>query len=123
MEMGRFGRVLVSAITIGALFAAPALATKKKRAPKPPKVSLTCKSDDDCALTKMGDGESCPMLCQPRAVSKASADALEKYAATCQKNGKQCAVPECAPPRQAIEGAACVSGKCVAKTAAAGSRD
>lgn len=91
---------------------------KKKRAPKPiaPKVSVKCETDDDCALTAFNDGACCPMLCQPRAVSKNSAAALEKYGAECKKPEGGCPVPECAPPR-IDRRAACVSGKCVARVA------
>lgn len=136
MEKRRFALALVAAVTFCGLVAvaradAPSgeratpvrtQARKKKRTVKAPKVSFECKTDDDCALTKMGDNECCPMLCQPRAVSKASAEAVEKYAATCAKpSGGRCAVPECAPPRFTVA-PACVSGKCEAR-AQAGSRD
>ncbi len=132
-------RSLVAAVTLFGLLAAaradapapsndgaaPAAKThtrKKKRAVKAPKVSLACKSDDDCALTRMEDGACCPMLCQPRAVAKTSAEALDKYAATCARpGGGECPAPACAPPRMTLE-AACVSGKCATR-AAAGSRD
>jgi hypothetical protein len=114
---------LVAAVTVCAVIGGVAHA-KKRRPPKAPKVSMACKVDDDCALTRMGDGECCPMLCQPRAVAKTSAEALKKYAATCEKPGKakMCPVPECAPPRFTVE-AACVSGKCETRAAAGGSRD
>jgi hypothetical protein len=115
-----FGVALVVLALVGG-----AAQAKKKRAPaKAPKVALTCKVDADCALTRMDDGQCCPMLCQPRAVAKASAEALEKYAATCEKpgNAKMCPAPPCAPPRVTLE-AACVSGKCETRAAAGGSRD
>ncbi|HEX8953270.1 MAG TPA: hypothetical protein VF945_15555, partial [Polyangia bacterium] len=92
-------------------------ARKKKRVAKAPKASLDCATDDDCALTKLRDGDCCPMLCQPRAVSKKSAEALDKYAATCAKpKGGRCPVPACAPPRIDMR-PACVSGKCEARAA------
>jgi hypothetical protein len=124
METRRIAAWMVVLVAVLALVAGAAQA-KKKRAPKAPKVSLTCKTDDDCALTKMADGQCCPMLCQPRAVSKASAEALEKYASVCEKPSKmaQCPVPDCAPPRQIVAGAACVSGQCVTRAASPASRD
>jgi hypothetical protein len=139
MEKGRFGRLLVVAITFLALLAvaradAPAAdaqpaattktqARKKKRTAKAPKVSLACAADADCAFTKMTDGACCPTLCQPRVVSKASAEALEKYATTCAKpKGGECPVPECAPPRMTLE-PACVSGKCAGRAAPTQTRE
>jgi hypothetical protein len=130
MENGRFLRALVVAATFPgatAVFAdapAPAHArTKKARRPVAPRVTLTCKTDDDCAPTKMADGDCCPSLCQPRIVSKKSADALAKYAAVCKKpTGDECPAPECAPPQTAVQ-AACVSGKCVAHAAPTPSRE
>jgi hypothetical protein len=95
----------------------------KKKPPAAPKVSLSCKTDADCAPTKMADGDCCPSLCQPRIVSKRSADALAKYGATCEKpGGGQCPVPECAPPQTSVV-AACVSGKCEAHAMASPSRE
>jgi hypothetical protein len=139
MEKGRFGRLLVAAITLLGLLAvaradAPAAdakpaassktqARKKKRTVKAPKVSLACTSDTDCAFIKMADGDCCPSLCTPRVVSKASAEALEKYATTCAKpKGRECPVPECMPPRVTTQ-AACVSGKCVARAAPSQGRE
>jgi hypothetical protein len=139
MEMRRFGRLLVAFLTFLGLLASayadapsadaqPAAATrtqarKKKRTVKAPKVSLSCKTDADCAFTKMADGDCCPSLCQPRVVSKTSAAALEKYATTCAKpNGGECPVPECMPPRITVE-PACVSGKCVGRAAPSPARE
>jgi hypothetical protein len=95
----------------------------KKRPPKAPKVTTACKTDADCAMTNMADGDCCPSLCLPRVVSKTSADALAKYGATCAKpNGGECAVRDCMPPRVATE-PACVSGKCVARAAPSPGRE
>jgi hypothetical protein len=139
MEKRRFATVLVCLVTfLGALAVARADAPtaelaatapsktqgrKKKPTVKAPKVTLSCSNDDDCALTKMGDGECCPMLCRARAVSKASAEALEKYATVCAKpKSGMCPVPECAPsPMSAV--AACVSGKCEAHAAPSPGRE
>lgn len=139
MEKGRFGRVFVGSITLLGLIgiaradapgaeAQPAAAPKtqarkKKRTVKAPKVSLSCKSDADCAFTKMADGDCCPSLCQPRVVSKTSAAVLEKYATTCAKpGGGECPVPECMPPRITVE-PACVSGKCAGRAAPTPTRE
>jgi hypothetical protein len=139
MEKGRFCRLLVASITLLAFFgiahadapkpeaqSAPTTKTqarKKKRTVKAPKVSLTCKSDEDCAFTKMADGDCCPSLCQPRVVSKTSAAALEKYATTCAKpGGGECPVPACMPPRTTVE-PACVSGKCAGRAASTPGRE
>jgi hypothetical protein len=90
--------------------------TKKRRPKKaskaaPPTVSLQCAADADCALTTMADGDCCPSLCQPRAVSKKSAEALAKYGAACAKPGGECPALPCAPPPQASL-PACVDGRC-----------
>jgi len=101
--------------------AAPTKRHNKKVSP--PKVSLSCKTDDDCGTTRMAAGDCCPSLCQPRVVSKKSAQALAKYAAVCKKpEGGECPVSECAPPQAAVV-AACVSGKCEAHAMASPSRE
>jgi hypothetical protein len=99
-------------------------AHKKKKAHKPaaPKVSLTCKSDDDCAFTAYEDGACCPMLCQPRAVAKKSVAAIEKYAAACEKPEGGCPVAECAAPVMTRK-PACVSGRCAARAALSPGRE
>ena len=119
MAKGRFIRVLVVAATFwGGLAVA-----KRPKVAKPPKVSLACKTDADCGTTRMADGDCCPSLCQPRVVSKKSAEALKKYATVCMKpDGADCAVPECAPPQSGVA-AACVSGKCVERAAPAPARE
>ena len=93
-------------------------ARKKKKARKPaaPKASMKCATDDDCAFTAYEDGACCPMLCPPRVVSKASAEALKKYGAECKKPEGGCPVPECAPPQVGTTGV-CVSGKCQVRAA------
>jgi hypothetical protein len=94
-------------------------ARKKKKSSKPAavKASFACKTDADCAFTTYADGGCCPSLCQPRAVAKTSADALERYAAACAKpNGRECPELSCAAPSSARV-PACVSGKCVARAA------
>jgi hypothetical protein len=86
----------------------------KKHKVTPPTVSMTCKADDDCALTMYADKDCCPSLCQGRPVAKKSAEALEKYGKTCKKDATECPVPACAPPR-GIPVPACVDGKCAVK--------
>lgn len=133
MEKRRIGRLLVASLTLLGLIAvahadAPAAdaqpasslktqARKRKRKAKPPKVTLACTTDADCAFTTMADGECCPTLCPPRVVSKTSADALEKYGAGCAKPNGGCPVAECMPPRTTVA-PACVSGKCEKRAAA-----
>ena len=103
--------------------APPTQGRKKKPAkPRAPKVSLKCASDADCVFITYDDGACCPMLCQPRAVARTSAEAIEKYAAACKKPEGGCPVPECAPsPIARVP--ACVSGKCEAHAAPAPARE
>jgi hypothetical protein len=98
------------------------LPTKTRAAHKPrghasraPKASDKCTTDEDCVLTSLADQKCCPTLCSPRPVSKASAEALAKYAASCSKHD-ECPALACAPPH-IISVPACVSGKCVARVA------
>lgn len=120
MEKRAIFRLLVVAVTL--LAGLGGASAKKRHKPKPPKVSLACTTDDDCAFTAMADGDCCPSLCPPRVVSKTSAEALKKYGAECKKAAGGCPVPECAPPRIEMRGA-CVSGRCVARAAPAPARD
>ncbi len=119
METRRWLGVLVVAVTFAG---GVAVAKRHPRKPTPPKVSDRCATDADCAFTAMGEGECCPMLCPPRVVSKASAEALKKYAAACKKPEGGCPVPECMPPRMQTT-PACVSGRCVARAAPAPTRE
>lgn len=120
MAKGRF----ICALVVAATFSGGLAVAKRPKAAKPPKVSLACKTDADCGTTNMADGACCPSLCQPRVVSKKSAEALKKYAAVCAKpdGAAECPVPECAPPRSGVA-AACVSGKCVERAAPTPSRE
>jgi hypothetical protein len=88
---------------------------KPKRGAKatPPTVSLACTVDADCALTRLGDRDCCPKTCQPRAVAKASAEALERYNAACRPAGG-CPDLSCPPPRQ-DSAPACVDGRCTVR--------
>lgn len=137
MEKRRFVGVLVLAATFGGFAVAhadapgpadaptaeaPAPTThvharKKKKKARFPKVSEKCKSDADCAFTPYADGECCPTLtCQPRAVGKKSAAAIDEWAAACKKPEGGCPVLDCAPS-PATRVPACVSGKCVGRAA------
>ncbi len=69
-----------------------------------------CATDADCALTNVGPGSCCPMLCQPRAVTKLRADELRDGEAKCAG----CPVPLCRPTGFASL-AACAAGKCTVK--------
>jgi hypothetical protein len=91
----------------------------KKRKPTAPTVSVSCKVDADCAMTKYADNECCPSLCQPRAVAKKSAEALTKYGKECKKSALACEQPTCPPPQSAPPVAACVEGQCAVKAAPA----
>ncbi len=134
MQSGRYVRLAVLAATLwvaagaaradapGAGAHAAAHARKKKRAPKPPKSSDKCTTDADCALTTMADGDCCPTLCPSRGVTRASAEALARYAAECGKPEGGCPVPACTAPR--IERTpACVNGRCVARAAPGPTRE
>ena len=132
MRKGCFGWVLVCFITLWAAIVpargdepAPTVLHARKQpktTPKPPKTSDSCTSDADCALTALAEGAFCPTLCQPRPLSKASAEALEKWAAACAQTRAKCPVVDCAPPRTMRE-PACVSGKCVVRVAPSRARE
>jgi hypothetical protein len=72
-----------------------------------------CAADADCAFTRVARGACCPMLCTPRVVTKASAQALEENLKTCT-GGHECAMPNCRPPRQRTV-PACVQSRCTAR--------
>jgi len=132
MEKRRIGLALVLCTTLFGVSAAangdepgPTAhhARTKKKAAKPPKAATTCSTDADCAFTPYTDGGCCPTLCQPRAVTKTSAEALEKYAASCAKqNGRECPELACAPPAIRRQ-PACISGKCEARAAPGPTRE
>lgn len=73
-------------------------------------VGSECKTDADCATTRVPEGACCPSLCEPRAVPAKRAAALEAAISTCRP---ACTQPQCAPAR--THAAACVSGACVAR--------
>jgi hypothetical protein len=120
-----FGALAIARADASDAAPAPAAphARKKRRPAKAagPKASDKCATDEDCAFTALADGQCCPSLCPPRPVAKASAYALEEYAAACPKHD-QCPVPECAPPPM-TRVPACVSGRCVARAAASPTRE
>ncbi len=97
-----------------------AAAGHRKRKPTtkaaPPKASDACTVDADCAPTLFLDGGCCPGICVPRAVSKASAEAIEKFVAACKKPAGGCPALPCAPPPRGASAPACVSGHCVMRT-------
>jgi hypothetical protein len=76
-----------------------------------------CAADADCALTSVPKGGCCPILCSPRAVTRARAVALEAATASCAGGGK-CPQPLCLPPRARV-GPACEAGRCVERAEAA----
>lgn len=72
-----------------------------------------CSTDDDCTFTHIAPGACCPMLCEPRAVTKKEAEALDAHVRTCAP-GHQCPVPLCRAPRFSTM-PACVQNRCIAK--------
>jgi hypothetical protein len=88
--------------------------SKKLKKGAGPKASDACTTDADCALTPFADGDCCPSLCPQRAVSKQSAEALQKFGGECAKPAKGCVVPECMPMEVT---AACAAGHCVKRAA------
>jgi hypothetical protein len=72
-----------------------------------------CATDADCAFTKFAPGACCPMLCEPRIVTKKRAQALEDGIPGCGGKADSCPQPLCRPPRQSIA-PACEQGRCVA---------
>lgn len=72
-----------------------------------------CETDADCAFTRVAEGQCCPMLCAPRAVTKKVAQELESKVDGCNA-GKGCPVPACRPPPQATR-PACVRKRCAAQ--------
>ena len=72
-----------------------------------------CSSDADCVFTRLSPGACCPMLCAPRAVTKAAAEALESHVKTCAMT-HACPQPACRAPPQ-VTYPACVQNKCVNK--------
>lgn len=97
--------------------AAPAPVAVASRPPAPPAPAQStppplqpaeCTTVDDCGTTQMEDGGCCPMLCQPRAVSKA---ALLRAAKVPCDNLVRCAQPLCRPPSFQLR-LACEQGRC-----------
>jgi hypothetical protein len=74
-----------------------------------------CAADKDCAFTRVPAGGCCPMLCEPRAVTRKRAEMLEAAIGRCSDSG-QCPQPLCRPPSETFV-AACVKNRCVARSA------
>ncbi len=75
---------------------------------------LACTSDDDCGFTRVGPGDCCPTMCNPRVVTKKQAAELEAHIALCHPGPNQCPVPLCRPPQKRTS-PSCQAGRCIAK--------
>jgi hypothetical protein len=73
-----------------------------------------CRTDADCALTRVPEEGCCQTLCQPRAVTAAEARTLEKKTLGCEQGGKACPDPVCAPPHVQPE-PMCSAGHCAVR--------
>ncbi len=82
-------------------------------APSPVPSEDSCSTDADCVFTRLSPGACCPMLCAPRAVTKAAAEALEAHVKTCSMT-QACPQPACRMPPQ-VTYPACVQNRCVNK--------
>lgn len=71
-----------------------------------------CASDDDCTISRVAPHACCPMLCEPRAVTKKAAQVIEAHTKSCSMF--KCPEPACRPPRQSTA-PACVQNRCVMK--------
>jgi len=77
-----------------------------------------CVSDRDCALTRFANLDCCPMLCEPRAVTKRRAEELERHSNRCSSATRQaCPNPLCRPTETAPI-VACERRRCVKHNAA-----
>ena len=77
-----------------------------------------CQSVRDCALTRFADLDCCPMLCEPRAVTKRRAEELERHSDRCASATRQaCPNPLCRPTETAPT-VACERGRCIKRITA-----
>jgi len=75
-----------------------------------------CRKDADCALTLVPDGDCCPRLCAPRAVTAEEVRRVNERVQRCERENRPCVMPNCrARPFEP----ACVDGTCSARAAAA----
>lgn len=101
--------------TLGGSPAAPSAPGTPARPPaaRPPAQDAPqCQKDSDCAVTRVPDGDCCPSLCTPRAVTVAEAQRVQERVQRCEAENRPCRVPACMP--KALE-AACVAGACTAR--------
>lgn len=73
-----------------------------------------CRTDADCALTMVPEGECCPMLCEGRPVPVAEAHRLDARQRECEERDGLCPLPPCAPPRTRPV-PMCTAGRCAAR--------
>jgi|GEM_PF-5328958 len=72
------------------------------------------RSDAECAITLVPQGECCARLCSGRAVTAKEAQTLDARVSACEERGKPCSIPPCAPPRTRPV-AVCTGGRCGAR--------
>jgi hypothetical protein len=72
------------------------------------------RSDAECAITRVPQGECCARLCSGRAVTAKEAQTLDARVSACKERGKPCSIPPCAPPRTRPV-AVCTGGRCGAR--------
>jgi hypothetical protein len=81
------------------------------KGPSPTAQAAECRSDADCAITLVPEGECCARLCTGRAVTVAEDQALDVRERECRERGERCIIPPCAPPRTRPV-AVCTGGRC-----------
>src|SRR5262245_49446277 len=77
--------------------ATPERAAPLSATPQPTGATMTpatqCQKDSDCAVTRVPDGDCCPSLCTPRAVTAVEAQRLQEQVQRCEAENRQCRVP------------------------------
>ncbi|MBZ4419508.1 hypothetical protein [Myxococcus sp. RHSTA-1-4] len=73
-----------------------------------------CRSDDDCTLTLVPEGDCCPRLCVGRAVPAAEGLRLDERQRACEESGRACPDPVCARPRTRPV-PVCTGGRCTTR--------
>ncbi|MFP2907450.1 hypothetical protein ACLESD_20850, partial [Pyxidicoccus sp. 3LFB2] len=77
--------------------------------PAPP--GAECRSDADCTITMVPEGECCARLCTGRVVTATEARSIDARVSECDARGRPCVVPPCAPPRTR-QVPVCTGGRC-----------
>lgn len=90
----------------------PRPTASRERPEQPPAApAAECRSDDECTITQVPEGECCPRLCSGRPVTAKEAQAIDARVSACEARGGPCAIPPCAPPRT-VPVAVCTGGRC-----------